>query len=57
MFQAALEAKVRVSKGNTLYVPKAIARIVGIEERSLAMLRVEKALLVLKKLYAEKLYA
>ncbi len=52
MFQAALEAKVRVSKGNTLYVPKAIARIVGIEERSLAMLRVEKALLVLKKLYA-----
>jgi len=43
-----LEAKVRISKKNTLYIPKAIAEAVGIGEGSVVKLRVEGSKIVLE---------
>jgi len=42
------EAKVRVSKKNTLYIPRAIASAVGIKEGSLVRLRVEGSRIVVE---------
>ncbi len=38
----ALEAKVRVSRGGTIYIPRKIARAIGIKEGSIIKLRVEE---------------
>ncbi len=38
----ALEVKVRVSKGGTIYIPRKIARAIGIKEGSIIKLRVEE---------------
>ena len=43
-----LEARVRLSKKNTLYIPQSIARAVGIREGSLLRLRVEGSKIVIE---------
>ena len=42
------EAKVRISKKNTLYIPKNIAKAVGIIEGSFVKLRVEGSKIVIE---------
>ncbi len=43
-----LEVKVRVSKKNTLYIPKVLANAIGLREGSLVKLRVEGSKLVIE---------
>jgi len=43
-----MEVKVRVSRKNTLYIPKALANAVGLREGSLVKLRVEGLKLVIE---------
>ncbi len=42
------EIKVRLSKKNTLYIPKEIARAVGIKEGSILKLRVEGSKIIIE---------
>ncbi len=42
------EARVRISKKYTLYIPKAIAKAVGIREGSVVKLKVEDSKIVLE---------
>ena len=43
-----LEAKVRLSKKNTIYIPKSIADAVGIKEGSILKLRVENSRIIIE---------
>ena len=43
-----LEARVRLSRKNTLYIPQSIARAVGIREGSLLRLRVEGSRIIIE---------
>jgi len=43
-----LEVKVRLSRKNTLYIPKDIARAVGIREGSILKLRVEGTKIIIE---------
>lgn len=43
-----LEAKVRLSKKNTIYIPKSIANAVGIKEGSILKLRVENSRIIIE---------
>jgi len=43
-----MEVKVRISKKNTLYIPKAMAEAIGIKGGDLAKLRVEGSRLILE---------
>ncbi len=45
-----LEARVRVSKKLTLYIPKAIAESTGIKEGSIVKLRVEDSKIIIEPL-------
>ncbi|WP_243666316.1 AbrB/MazE/SpoVT family DNA-binding domain-containing protein [Vulcanisaeta sp. JCM 16159] len=44
-----LEVKVRVSKKNTIYIPKAISEAVGISEGDYVILRVEGSRIVIER--------
>ena len=44
----ASEAKVRLSKKNTLYIPKDIARALGIREGSILRIRVEGSRMIIE---------
>ncbi len=46
-----LEVRVRVSKKNTIYIPKAIAQAVGITEGSFVKLRVEDTRIVIEPIH------
>lgn len=47
-FLLVLEVKVRLSKKNTLYIPKSIARAIGIREGSVLKLRVENSRIIIE---------
>jgi len=48
VFLLVLEVKVRLSKKNTLYIPRSIARAVGIREGSVLRLRVEGSRIIIE---------
>ena len=45
------EVKVRVSKKNTLYIPKVIAEVVGLKEGSVVKLRVVNGKIVIEPIH------